>query len=53
MSLILLNISGGDCIEDLNRLESDNEFCRILDRTQMNGMGTKKEKRSGKHISGC
>ena len=44
MSLILLNISGGDCVEDLNLLESDNELCRILDRAQMNGMNTKKEK---------
>jgi hypothetical protein len=38
MSLILLNLSGGDCVEDLNRLESDNGFCRILERTQMHGM---------------
>jgi len=38
MSLILLNISGGDYIEDLNRLEFDEGFCRILDRTQMQDM---------------
>ena len=38
MSLILLNISGGDCVEDLNRLESDEGICKILDRTQMQDM---------------
>lgn len=38
MSLILLNISGGDCVEDLHRLEGDEGFCKILDRTQMHGM---------------
>ncbi len=30
MSLILLNLSGGDCVEDLNILEADEGFCRIL-----------------------
>jgi hypothetical protein len=38
MSLILLNISGGDCVEDLNRLESDEGICKILDRVQMQDM---------------
>jgi hypothetical protein len=38
MSLLLLNISGGDCVEDLHRLEGDEGFCKILDRTQMHGM---------------
>jgi hypothetical protein len=30
MSLILLNLVGGECVEDLNRLEGDEGFCRIL-----------------------
>jgi hypothetical protein len=38
MSLILLNISGGDCVEDLSRLERDEGFCKVLNRTQMHGM---------------
>lgn len=41
MSLILLNISGGDCVDDLRRLESDDGFCRIINRTQMQGMSRK------------
>ena len=44
MSLILLNLSGGDCVEDLNRLESDDGFCRILDRTQMHGMSRRQRR---------
>jgi len=44
MSLILLNLSGGDCVEDLNRLESDNGFCRILERTQMYGMSRRQRR---------
>ena len=38
ISLILLNISGGDCVEDLNRLESDEGLCKILDRVQRQDM---------------
>ena len=30
MSLILLNLLGGDCVEDLNRLESDEGLCPII-----------------------
>lgn len=37
-SLILLNLSGGDCVEDLNRLESDEGLCRILKKFQKHGM---------------
>ena len=35
MSLILLNLSGGDCIDDLNILEADEGFCRILRRVEL------------------
>ena len=38
MSLILLNLSGGDCVDDLNRLESDEGLCRIIKRAQKHGM---------------
>jgi len=39
MSLILLNLSGGDCVDDLNRLESDKGLCRIIKRAEKHGMG--------------
>jgi len=45
MSLILLNLSGGDCVEDINRLESDEGLCRIIKRAQKHGM-TRKQRRA-------
>ena len=36
--LILLNLSGGECVQDLNRLESDEGLCRVLRKTQKYGM---------------
>jgi len=38
MPLILLNLSGGECVQDLNRLESDEGLCRILRKAQKYGM---------------
>ena len=38
MSLILLNLSGWDCVDDLNRLESDEGLWRIIKRAQKHGM---------------
>lgn len=38
MSLILLNLTGGDCVEDLNRLENDEGLCRILKKVRKHGM---------------
>jgi len=35
MSLILLNLSGGDCVEDLSVLEADEGSCRVLRRVEL------------------
>lgn len=35
ISLILLNLAGGDCVEDLNILEADEGFCRVLRRVEL------------------
>jgi len=37
-SLILLNLSGGECVEDLNHLENDEGLCRILRKSQKHSM---------------
>ena len=37
-SLMLLNIAGGDCVEDLERVQKDEGFCRILRRVERQGM---------------
>ena len=45
ISLILLNLSGGDCVDDVNWLESDEGLCRIIKRAQKYGM-SRKERRA-------
>jgi hypothetical protein len=37
LSLMLLNIAGGDCVEDLSKVEKDEGFCRILRRVEQQG----------------
>lgn len=44
LSMILLNISGGDCVEDLGRMEGDEGFCRALRRVELDGM-SRRERR--------
>jgi len=44
MSLILLNLAGGECVEDLNRLEGDEGFCRVLEKVGKHGL-KRKERR--------
>jgi hypothetical protein len=38
MSLILVNLAGGECVDDLRLLEGDEGFCRILQRVKTQGM---------------
>ena len=44
ISLILLNLAGGECVDDLRILEADQGFCRILRRIELKGL-TRKERR--------
>lgn len=45
MSLILLNLAGGDCVEDIRVLERDEGFCRVLRRIRTTGL-KRKERRA-------
>jgi hypothetical protein len=36
-SLMLLNIAGGECVEDLGKVQKDEGFCRILRRVEQQG----------------
>lgn len=47
MSLVLLNLAGGDRVEDINKLEGDEGFCRILRKVEEQGL-TRKERREQK-----
>jgi hypothetical protein len=38
ISLILMNLAGGDCVSDLRKLQEDTGFCRILRRMEQSGM---------------
>jgi hypothetical protein len=44
MSLVLLNLAGGECVDDLGIVEADEGFCRILRRVQLHGL-KRKERR--------
>jgi hypothetical protein len=41
LSLVILNLVGGDCVEDVNRLESDEGFCRLLGKALSHGLSRK------------
>jgi len=43
--LVMLNLAGGDCVEDLRRLEGDEGFCKVLRRVELDGL-SRKERRA-------
>lgn len=47
-SMILLNLCGGDCVEDLEKLESDAGFSAFLKRVETHGM-PRSQRRSIQH----
>lgn len=38
LSLVLLNLAGGDCVDDIKMLEADDGFCEVLKKAQMHGL---------------
>ncbi len=38
LSLVLLNLVGGDCVEDMEKLEADEGFCRVLRKAEVHGL---------------
>jgi hypothetical protein len=44
LSLILLNLAGGDCVDDLAVLEKDKGFSEVLDRIETEGLSRKKRR---------
>ena len=45
LSLILLNLAGGDCVDDIKILEKDEGFCKVLGRVETKGL-SRKERRA-------
>jgi hypothetical protein len=44
LSLILLNLAGGECVDDLRILEADQGFCRVLRRIELKGLPRRKRR---------
>lgn len=44
LSLVFLNVAGGDCVDDLRILEKDDGFTRVLRRVELHGL-RRKERR--------
>jgi hypothetical protein len=44
LSLILLNLAGGSCVDDLRVLEADNGFCEILKKAELHGLKHKERR---------
>ena len=40
-SLVLLNLAGGDCVDDVKMLEADDGFCEVPKKTKMPGLRRK------------
>ncbi len=45
LSLMLLNLAGGDCVDDIRILERDEGFCRVLGRVETKGL-TRQQRRA-------
>ena len=41
LSLVLLNLAGGDCVDDIKILEADDGFCEVLKKAEMHGLRRK------------
>jgi hypothetical protein len=45
MALVLLNLAGGECVEDLRVLEGDEGFARVLRRVETHGLPRQERRR--------
>ena len=45
MSLILLNLSGGSCVDDLDILNADDGFCNVLRKIELHGLKRKERRK--------
>jgi len=34
LSLVLLNLAGGDCVEDIKVIEADDGFCEVFKKAE-------------------
>ncbi len=48
MALVMLNLAGGECVEDVNRLEGDEGFCRVWEKARRSGLNRKQRREEKK-----
>ena len=41
LALVLLNLAGGDCVEDIKVLEADDGFCEVIKKAEIHGLRRK------------
>ncbi|MBU3948120.1 MAG: IS1380 family transposase [Proteobacteria bacterium] len=41
LALILLNLAGGECVDDIRKIEADDGFCEVLKKAEMSGLRRK------------
>jgi len=45
LSLVLLNLAGGDCVDDIKTLEADDGFCEVLKKAEMHDLRRQEKQR--------
>jgi hypothetical protein len=48
LSMALLSLAGGDCMDDLQIVEADDGFCRVLRRVEMHGSSRRERRKQEK-----
>lgn len=48
MALILLNLAGGDCVDDLGALEADSGLCQVMRRIEHHGLSRQQRRKAEK-----
>jgi hypothetical protein len=48
MSLVLLNLAGGDCVADVDRLEADAGLCRVMRKVEDYGLPRRQRREQGR-----
>ena len=48
LSLILLNLAGGDAVDDIRILDKDEGFCKVLRRVETQGWSRQRRRSNGK-----
>ena len=42
LTLVMLNLVGGDCVQDVGKLESDKGFCRLFGKAVSQGLSRRR-----------